>query len=104
MSPWRELMRELAQAQNVTCKVSGMVTEARHEGWRADDFKPYLDTVADGFGAERLMYGSDWPVCLLAGSYERVFGLVEEYFAGLSALERAAIFGGTAETFYFGAR
>ncbi len=104
MSPWRELIRELAQARNVTCKVSGMITEASRAGWAADDFKPYLDTVAEAFGSGRLMYGSDWPVCLLAGSYERVFQLVEEYFAPLSAMERAAVFGVTAETFYFGAR
>ena len=104
MSPWREQIRELAQARNVMCKVSGLVTEARHDGWKADDFKPYLDTVTEAFGPGRLMFGSDWPVCLLAGSYEEVFRLVEEYFAGLSVLERAAIFGVTAETFYFGPR
>ena len=104
MSPWREQIRELAQARNVMCKVSGLVTEARHDDWKADDFKPYLDTVTEAFGPGRLMFGSDWPVCLLAGSYEEVFRLVEEYFAGLSVLERAAIFGVTAETFYFGPR
>ena len=104
MSPWREQIRELAQARNVMCKVSGLVTEARHDGWKADDFKPYLDTVTEAFGPGRLMFGSDWPVCLLAGSYEEVFRLVEEYFARLSVLERAAIFGVTAETFYFGPR
>ena len=104
MSPWREQIRELAQARNVMCKVSGLVTEARHDGWKADDFKPYLDTVTEAFGPGRLMFGSDWPVCLLAGSYEEEFRLVEEYFAGLSVLERAAIFGVTAETFYFGPR
>jgi L-fuconolactonase len=104
LSPWREHIRELAQARNVTCKVSGMVTEARHDAWKADDFTPYLDTVFEAFGVGRIMYGSDWPVCLLAGSYARVFGLVKEYVAKLSAQERDAVFGGTARGFYLSRR
>src|SRR5207248_2877748 len=73
ISPWREQIRELAKAPNVMCKVSGMVTEADRAAWKAEDFAPYLDVVAAAFGEDRLMYGSDWPVCLLAGAYERVF-------------------------------
>jgi L-fuconolactonase len=102
LSPWREQIRELARAPHVMCKVSGMVTEADHGAWKAEDFKPYLDVVAEAFGPHRLMFGSDWPVCLLAGSYERVFGLVDEYFSKLPAAARAAIFGGNAARFYLG--
>lgn len=100
LSPWREQIRELAQAPNVMCKVSGMVTEADRAGWKAEDFRPYLDVVAAAFGEDRLIYGSDWPVCLLAGSYGRVFALADTYFAGFSASARAGIFGANAERFY----
>ena len=79
ISPWREQIRELAKAPNLFCKVSGMITEADHANWKPSDFKPYLDVVFEAFGEERLMYGSDWPVCLLAGGYGRVFGLMDEY-------------------------
>jgi L-fuconolactonase len=104
LEPWRTHLRELAQAPHVTCKVSGMVTEARHDRWQAADFKPYLDTVFEAFGPRRLMWGSDWPVCLLAGSYERVFRLVDDYLRGFSAAEREAVLGGTAEAFYLRGR
>jgi len=100
LSPWREQVRELAQARNVFCKISGMVTEANHRGWKPDDFRPYLDEVFEAFPIERLMWGSDWPVCLLAGSYEQVFQLVNEYTAHLTAPQRDALFGGTAARFY----
>lgn len=98
--PWQQQLRELAALPNVYCKVSGMVTEADHQQWRADDFRPYLDTVFEAFGPSRLMWGSDWPVCLLAGSYDRVHALVDEYASGLSNSERDALFGGTCVAFY----
>ncbi len=97
LSPWREQIRELARFPNVCCKVSGMVTEAKWVGWRSDDFRPYLDVVFESFGVERLMYGSDWPVALLAGTYAQVFGLVQAY---VPATHHAAFFGGTAAKFY----
>jgi L-fuconolactonase len=100
LEPWREQIRELAKAPNVMCKVSGMVTEANRAAWKTEDFAPYLDVVAEAFGEDRLMYGSDWPVCLLAGGYDRVFGLAESYFAKLPAEARAKIFGGNAARFY----
>ncbi len=100
LSPWREQIRELAQAPNVMCKMSGLITEADHARWKSEDFTPYLDVVAEAFGEERLMYGSDWPVCLLAGSYDRVFALAFDYFAALSSEAKAKIFGGNAERFY----
>lgn len=100
LSPWREQIRELAQAPNVCCKVSGMVTEARHRGWQAEDFRPYLDVVFEAFGVKRLMFGSDWPVCLFAAEYAQTVALVDDYTRGLSAGEREALFGGNAASFY----
>lgn len=104
LSPWREQIRTLAQAQNVFCKVSGMVTEADHQSWKPDDFKRYLDVVFEAFGPERLMWGSDWPVCLLAASYEQVFNLVDDYAQQCSAAQREALFGGNAARFYLATR
>ena len=93
-------MRELAQHPNVWCKVSGLVTEADWSSWTPNDLRPYLDVVFDAFGADKLMFGSDWPVCLLAGGYARVLGVIEEYAAQLEEAERDALFGGTAARFY----
>ncbi|MCD6048645.1 MAG: amidohydrolase 2 [Verrucomicrobia bacterium] len=100
LSPWREQMQELAKAPNLMCKVSGMVTEAKWQGWRYDHFVPYLDVVAEAFGTNRLMYGSDWPVCLLAGSYPQVHSLTQRYFASQNEIAKAKIFGGNAAQFY----
>lgn len=100
LSPWREQLRELAKAPNVWCKVSGMVTEAKWDGWRADDFRPYLDVVFAAFGVERLMFGTDWPVATLAGSYEQVHRLAADYTQSLTAEARAQFFGGNAAEFY----
>ena len=85
---WAAGIRALARNPRVYCKLSGLITEADWGGWRADDFKPYLDVVFDAFGADRLMFGSDWPVCLLAGTYAQVKGLIEDYVCGF-ARERA---------------
>jgi L-fuconolactonase len=100
LSPWREQIRELAQAPNVWCKVSGMVTEAKWDGWGAADFRPYLDVVFAAFGGERLMFGTDWPVCTLAGSYAQVHTLTADYTQSLSAEARERFFGGNAAAFY----
>ena len=100
LSPWREQIRELAKAPNVLCKVSGMVTEADAKAWQPADFRPYLDVVFEAFGEDRLMYGSDWPVCLLAAEYARVFALVRDYIAPLSAQVQAKVLGGNAARFY----
>jgi len=97
---WSREIRRLAKHQNVYCKVSGMVTEAEWKGWSEDDFKPYLDVIFEAFGSERLMFGSDWPVCLLAASYAQVKELVENYTRDLSAGEKANIFGLNAARFY----
>lgn len=100
LSPWREQIRDLARSENVLCKVSGMITEASRTDWKAADFRPYLDAVFAAFGGDRLMYGSDWPVCLMAGSYEKVFGLVDEYCRALDGAVRDKFFGGNAARFY----
>jgi L-fuconolactonase len=98
--PWATQLREIAQNKNVFCKLSGLVTEADWKHWKADDFKPYLDVVFDAFGADRLMFGSDWPVCLLAATYRQVKQLIEECVKGFSQSDREKIFGGNAARFY----
>ncbi|MDQ2835329.1 MAG: amidohydrolase family protein [Acidobacteriota bacterium] len=100
MEPWARRMRELGARENVWCKVSGMVTEADWKEWKVEDLRPYLDVAVEAFGVERLMAGSDWPVCLLASGYSRWFALLREYFSGFSETERDAVFGGTATQVY----
>lgn len=100
ISPWRENLRELARRPNICCKISGMVTEADPANWAADTLRPYLDTVLEAFGPQRLMFGSDWPVCLLGATYARWHGVVENFIKPLSAVEQAAIRGGTAIKVY----
>jgi len=100
MEPWATEVRELARSGNVLCKLSGMVTEAKWKGWRAEDFRPYLDVVMEAFGAERVMIGSDWPVCTLSGEYGETVGVVREYVAKLTAEERAGVLGGNCVRFY----
>jgi L-fuconolactonase len=100
LEPWSHHMRELAQRENVVCKLSGMVTEADWKRWSLEGMRPYLDVAVEAFGPQRLMAGSDWPVCLVACGYAQWFGVLEEYFAGFSAQEREAVFGGSAERTY----
>jgi L-fuconolactonase len=100
ISPWREDIRELAKWPNVWCKVSGMITEASWQGWKASDLRPYLDVVVEAFGPTRLMFGSDWPVCLLAGSYAQVHEIVADYSRQFTPAEQESIFGGAARAFY----
>jgi L-fuconolactonase len=100
LKPWTSEIVAAAENPNVWCKVSGMVTEADHERWTANDLAPYVEAVLRAFGAERLMFGSDWPVCTLAGSYERVIGGLGHVLAGVDEATRAAIFETAARTFY----
>ena len=100
IEPWKRDIRELAKASHVMCKVSGMVTEADHRGWKATDLRPYLDVVFDCFGPERLMWGSDWPVCLLAADYGQVLAVVEDFTRALDSVQRDALFGGNCAKFY----
>ncbi|HVW61996.1 MAG TPA: amidohydrolase family protein, partial [Puia sp.] len=97
---WKAAIRAVAAHKNVSCKISGVVTEADLKNWKPEELYPYLDTVVEAFGMERVMFGSDWPVCLVAASYERWYELVTDYFAGFSGTERAAFFGGNAIRFY----
>jgi len=80
IAEWRSAMKKFAALKNVYCKISGMVTEADFEFWQKEDFLPYINTVLETFGTKRIMFGSDWPVCLQAGSYEEVKQIAEEYF------------------------
>ena len=79
VSPWQEDLKSLARFDNVYCKLSGMVTEANWRTWKPEDFTPYLDIVLDAFGADRVMIGSDWPVCTLSGEYRQVMDIVVDY-------------------------
>jgi L-fuconolactonase len=100
MEPWKTDLRELAKHKNVTCKISGMITEAKLKDWKKEDFRPYLDVVFEAFGEDRMMFGSDWPVCLLAGSYEQTHGLAADYFKQFSAAAQEKFLGGNAVKFY----
>jgi L-fuconolactonase len=100
LEPWRTQITELARRENVFCKVSGMVTEADWAGWQVQDLRPYLNVVLEAFGPSRLMVGSDWPVCLLASSYQRWFRTLEDFTAQLSANEKELIFGRVASKVY----
>jgi L-fuconolactonase len=91
MAPWREDLAALAQRPNIYCKISGLVTEADLENWSYEDFVPYLDAVFEYFGTERLMLGSDWPVCLLAGSYQEVIRIGIRYLSGFNPEEQAGV-------------
>lgn len=98
--PWRTLINEIAKFENVVCKVSGIVTEADWHSWSAKDVRPYLDIVLNAFGANRLMYGSDWPVLNLAGDYEKVHGLASDFVATLSSGEQSNFWYGCANVTY----
>ncbi|WP_326627754.1 amidohydrolase family protein [Nonomuraea fuscirosea] len=100
LEPWRGRIRQLAERPNVSCKLSGLVTEADWTGWRVDDLRPYAEVVLEAFGPERVMFGSDWPVCLLAAEYGQVSRAADELCAGLSEAERAEVFAGTARRAY----
>ncbi len=97
---WLADFRAAAAFPNVFCKLSGMVTEADWRTWTPRDLKPYVQAALESFGPDRLMFGSDWPVCELAGSYGRVYDALVETLPTLSESEQAAIFGGTAARFY----
>ena len=97
---WREAVTRIAERPNVTCKISGMVTEADPLHWTEQQLQPYLEAVLESFGPKRLMFGSDWPVCLLGCSYGRWVGIVSDFLSRLSDSEQAQIFGQTATDIY----
>lgn len=101
MEPWKSLLHEVAQHPNVYCKLSGMITEADLQKWKPDDLRPYVESVLEDFGPERVMFGSDWPVCLLAGTYDQVIdALISVLAPHLDEAATAAVFGDNAARFY----
>jgi L-fuconolactonase len=100
VEPWHSLMRPFAALDNVSCKVSGLVTEADWLGWRADDLRPFVNAALEIFGPDRLMFGSDWPVCLVAATYEEVLDAARSVTSALSPDERDQVFGETARRVY----
>jgi L-fuconolactonase len=97
---WKADIENLALHQNVSCKISGMVTEADWKTWQKEDFIPYLDVVVNAFGIDRVMFGSDWPVCLVAASYLDMLAIVNDYFSTFSNEEQEKFFGLNATRFY----
>jgi L-fuconolactonase len=100
LEPWATELRELAKRSNVYCKVSGLVTEADPRGWTPGDLRPYLDAALEAFTPRRLMFGSDWPMCLVATTYGRWLATARDWAGALSSDERDRIFGGTAVEAY----
>ncbi|MGW1158576.1 amidohydrolase family protein [Streptomyces sp. NPDC002519] len=100
LEPWASELRALAAEANTFCKLSGLVTEADWHGWTVDDLRPFAETVLAAFGPDRVMYGSDWPVCTVAADYAEVLDAARALTAGLSVDERAGVFGGTAVNAY----
>ena len=98
--PWKSLMTELASFPNVVCKISGLVTEAKWHDWKVQDFKPYTDHLLEIFTPQRLMFGSDWPVATLGGTYDQVINLAENLTSGLTPSEGDFFWGKTAINAY----
>ena len=97
---FEKMVRVIAKNPNVFCKVSGLVTEAHWHNWKPEDFKTALDIVTENFAIKRLMFGSDWPVCLLSANYPEVIALMENYFSSFSVMDQNAFWGNNALSFY----
>ena len=97
---WQKQMQLMAQSQNVSCKLSGLVTEADWQSWKTYDFKIYIETVLESFGPHRILFGSDWPVCVLAAKYGQVCELIEQHTAQLTSTEKEKLWGLNAQRFY----
>jgi L-fuconolactonase len=100
LNEWKGAIRSVAEFENVCCKISGFVTEADWWNWKKDEFTPYFDAVVDCFGTGRIIFGSDWPVCLVAAQYAEVVEIVADYFSSFTKAEQDKIFGGNAIEFY----
>lgn len=100
IAAWKRDIVSLAAYNNIHCKVSGMVTEADWQSWKPSDFIPYLDVLFNAFGADRILYGSDWPVCLLAASYKQQLSIAQTYLSTFSEHEKLLVMGGNARKFY----
>ena len=97
---WASDIKQLAAFEKVHCKLSGMITEADWNNWQSNDFNDFMSVVLEAFGTDRIMFGSDWPVCLLAGSYPHVIRIVEDFIQNLSPVDRNKIMGENARNFY----
>ncbi|MBC6998791.1 amidohydrolase family protein [Cytophaga sp. FL35] len=97
---WSLLMKEISKHENVFCKISGMITEADYDNWSKEEIFPYMNLILEAFGPNRVMYGSDWPVCLVAGTYPQVKNLVKDFIQDLSTTEQEKIMGKNAMAFY----
>lgn len=97
---WAVLMKEIAKHENVQCKISGMITEADYNSWTPKQIHPYMELVLNAFGPDRILFGSDWPVCLVAGKYKEVLQLTTNFIDTLSTSEKNAIMGENAVAFY----
>jgi L-fuconolactonase len=97
---WKTGIQRLAAFPNVLCKLSGMVTEADWHNWKPEQLRPYLDIAFESFGSDRLMFGSDWPVCLVAASYDCVVELIRSYLNSCTSYDREAVLGGNAQRFW----
>lgn len=97
---WAVMMKEISQYRHVYCKWSGMITEANWYTWQDEDLKPYLDVTAEAFSADRIMFGSDWPVLNVAGTYEKVINVVQDYISDWSEEDQTSVMGGNARRFY----
>ena len=100
ISEWKENIFELAKHPGIYCKLSGMITEANHSTWTYDEIVPYMDVVGEAFGTDRICFGSDWPVCLVAGQYDKMIGVVETWASQLNTNTQEKIFGLNTCTFY----
>ena len=100
VSPWKEDIAALAKFPNVYCKLSGMVTEADWNTWKPENIRPYLDVIMEAFGTERILIGSDWPVCLVAGKYSEVMQVVTDYISTFTEKEQDLMLGGNAAKAY----
>jgi len=98
--PWESYIRKLAKSPNVYCKVSGLITEANWHNWKEEDIKPYIDIVFDAFGMDRVMFGSDWPVCKLAGSFTTTVVLMQEYLKNFPEQDKTKFWGRNAVDIY----
>ncbi|MEO8534842.1 MAG: amidohydrolase family protein [Flavobacterium sp.] len=100
IASWKKGIQEIAKHENVSCKISGMVTEADWNNWKTDDLKPYLDVIFENFPVDKLMFGSDWPVCNVAADYKTVVKTLENYISGFSIEDQNKIWYQNAKSFY----
>jgi len=97
---WATMMTAIGKHENVSCKMSGMVTEADYNTWTPEQIHPYMHTILDAFGSKRILFGSDWPVCLVAGNYSKIKKLTTDFISQFSQIEQNSIMGNNAIEFY----